>query len=59
LAALSERSQEEGVLKDGELDRAWFEESLKRSRGAIEFAEAERDRELQALAEGREYDGTA
>jgi hypothetical protein len=48
-----------GVLKDGEPDRSWFEESCKRSERAIAFAMAERDRELTALAEGRDYDGTA
>lgn len=48
-----------GVLKDGEPNREWFEESVRRSRRAIDFAMGERDRELAALAEGREYDPTA
>jgi hypothetical protein len=47
-----------GMVKDGKPSREWFDDACKRSRRAIEFAKAERDRELAALADGREYDGT-
>ena len=37
----------------GEPDRAWFQESVERSRRAIEFAKGEQDRELtQTIREG-------
>ena len=48
-----------GALKNLAGDREWFLESVWRSRAAIDFAMAERDRELAALAEGVEYDGLA
>jgi hypothetical protein len=46
-----------GALKEGEPDRDWLEQSCKLSRCAIDFAMAERDRELAALADGDDYDG--
>lgn len=45
-----------GMLRDGEPNREWFKASCARSKGAIEFAMAERDRELTALADGDDYD---
>ena len=45
-----------GALKDLKPNREWFEESLKLSRGAIEFAKAERDRELARILSGTDDD---
>jgi hypothetical protein len=38
-----------GVLANGDPQRSWFEESLRRSRRAIEFARAEINRELREI----------
>jgi hypothetical protein len=35
-----------GIVKDGELNREWFEQSLKDSRAAVEFGKAEMAREM-------------
>jgi hypothetical protein len=47
-----------GMLKDGKPNREWFDEACEQSRRAIECGRAEMDKELAALADGREYDGT-
>ena len=44
-----------GVLKDGVPDREWFLASCAQSKVAIEFAKAEMERELRAIANGEEY----
>jgi len=38
-----------GMTKDGQPNRAWFEESVARSQKAIAFAEEEKERELAAI----------
>jgi hypothetical protein len=38
-----------GVFKDGQPDRTWFEESCARSEGFIALGKAERDKELQRI----------
>jgi len=35
-----------GILKDGELNREWFEQNLKDSRAAVEFGKAQMAREM-------------
>ena len=48
-----------GVLKDGELNREWFEESLRLSARAITFgkvADSELDRILRVLADDDDTD---
>ncbi len=47
-----------GVLKDGTADGSCCQESVRRSSRAIELANAGRDREMTALAQGVDYDGT-
>ena len=42
-----------GALKNGELNREWFEQSVKDSRSAIEFGKAEMAREM--VEEAQEF----
>lgn len=42
-----------GVLKDGESDREWFDESVRRSQRFIELGRREREKELQRILDGK------
>ena len=42
-----------GVIKDGEPDREWFEESVRRSQRFIELGKREREKELQRILDGK------
>ena len=42
-----------GAIKDGEPDREWFEESVRRSQRFIELGKREREKELQRILDGK------